>query len=184
MLSNPFFWIGALALFYMLAFLWPEQSICIARNKLFKVRAIMFNTAAEGTRNLSLEDPMYKEARETINEIIRYAHNFDLIAGIIGFIHSKRSKDRDPHKKSLKVTVSDDASEEQRDKAKAYNRFIFQALLVMTWLMVSRQPLLVPVLMVLGMILAVSSIVSRRHSSPRKKLRGGVSRSLAWGMRA
>lgn len=189
MFTNPFLWIAAAFISYGLFIAWPDQAVCIARDKLFKLRTNLFVAAMRGQKGFSFDDPMYQEARETLNGLIRYSHKFDLASAVIGSIHAKKLS-RDVNK-SILVQPTDMSSEDDSRRATEYNRFILKALLTMMVLMVFRQPLLLPVWFVFFVSNRLRSLKrgnDRSKSSFAKsamtRAERKVSASLAWGLRS
>lgn len=184
MIGNPFFWIGMAIFLYTVLLLWPEQAVCLARDRLFKARTKLFEAATQGYHGMSFNDPMYVETRETLNGLIRFSHHFDFITLCLGFFHSRHFKTEKGQKASLFVSVSEDATEDDFKRAHEYNRYIMMGMLSMLWLTIFRQPLLLPFWLIGFIWLLIKSIPETQHSSPSSKIKGGVSDSLAYRLKS
>lgn len=73
-----------IALWWVFFFIHREHRIDITRDRLFQVRDNLFDEAAKGT--LSFDDKAYGIARTTLNGMIRFAHELNLMQVLVSFV--------------------------------------------------------------------------------------------------
>ncbi|ATS50777.1 hypothetical protein XAP3CFBP6996_005525 [Xanthomonas citri pv. fuscans CFBP 6996] len=85
-------WIGVAYAAWVWTREYPDSAVALARDELFKLRAELFELAAQ--REISFESRGYQAARQMLNGLIRYAHDMSLTQMLVVTFMRRGKKDR------------------------------------------------------------------------------------------
>lgn len=84
LIMHVFLWISVLALAYFFFFPYRQQQVDICRSRIFEARNELFLGAANGT--LSFDDKAYVMVRTTLNGMIRFAHELNILQAFTTYL--------------------------------------------------------------------------------------------------
>ncbi|PTY38574.1 hypothetical protein BGP77_11545 [Saccharospirillum sp. MSK14-1] len=177
MIINPFFYIALAAFVYLMFKVWPDHVVDYYRDKIFTERDKMFRRAVEG--EFSFDDPKYQYARAVLNSLLRYAHEFDFYAVFWGMKKAHIRKVNKQPPVNLLFLPESSESEDEVANSHELNVFIMRGIFLMTKLLILRQPLFLPVFLLLAVFYWAKNGF---HEIRRSTINSKIERNIANGL--
>lgn len=150
--------------FYAIFYLWPAYCVDRARDEIFAARDKIFELAVNG--DLSFEDKSYTEIRESLNRLIRFAHDLTLFKLVLLIAHKS---DDAMSTRRLDEIVQDISNDEVREKVRKH---VDDAVLSALRLMVFRSPILVCLALFYKVLRTIGAVRSFGRTARQRAIEG------------